>query len=320
MIVTSKEDSDVSILKSLRMPNGLFIAAPSEDYRWAWIRDNVWEAIGLEMAGDKTFVKTYHALFDVLKKHEKELDSNFIFAKYDPVTMEAYRGAWGNRQNDAVGLLLFKIGEIYKKGIAIFRDQSDISIAQKLVDYLERIEYWKCRDNGIWEENEEIHASSLGACVAGLKSVKGILQVKDEIIEKGEENLSKLLPRESDSKDSDLALLNLIFPFNIANGQSEQIISKVENSLVRDRGAIRYVGDKYFFNGGEAQWTMAFPWLAIIFKKLGNKKKYQHYMKKTEALKDGKKLPELYFSNVHSWNENTPLGWAHSLNIIAKFC
>ena len=64
----------------------------------------------------------------------------------------------------------------------------------------------------MWEENMELHASSVGACVAGLRSVKMLVNVKDELIQKGEETLRFLLPRESETKETDLSLLSLIYP------------------------------------------------------------------------------------------------------------
>ena len=79
--VSSRIKTDFRILKSLRSKNGLFIAAHSDSYRWAWIRDNIWEAMGLEAVGDKSFLKTYHALLDIFRKHEEHLDNNFVFAK-----------------------------------------------------------------------------------------------------------------------------------------------------------------------------------------------------------------------------------------------
>jgi GH15 family glucan-1,4-alpha-glucosidase len=278
--------------------------------------------MGLEAVGDKSFLKTYHALLDIFRKHEEHLDNNFVFAKYDPQTLDAYTGSWGNRQNDAIGLFLFKIGDLIIKGHPIIRDEKDREIVQKLIDYLEKIEYWNCRDNGVWEEDEEVHASSVGACVAGLKEIKGIFKVPNHLIREGQKTLEELLPKESETKKVDLALLNLIYPFNITNGCTKQILKNVEKMLVRKNGAIRYHGDQYFNEGGEAQWTMAFPWLALIYKKLGNKKKYQYYMRKAQEVRTGRgHIPELYFHDsgeVDYYNDNTPLGWAHSLSLIAQ--
>ena len=49
----------------------------------------------------------------------------------------------------------------------------------------------------MWEENQEIHASSVGACVAGLKSAKRIegIEVPDALIARGELTLRIMMPR-----------------------------------------------------------------------------------------------------------------------------
>jgi GH15 family glucan-1,4-alpha-glucosidase len=50
----------------------------------------------------------------------------------------------------------------------------DRRIVQKLVWYLSTLEYWHDPDSGMWEEDQEVHASSVGACVAGLESIKRV--------------------------------------------------------------------------------------------------------------------------------------------------
>ena len=177
----------------------------------------------------------------------------------------------------------------------------------------------------MWEENEEIHASSVGACVAGLKAVKKIpgIEVPNDLIEKGKESLMKLLPRESEKKFVDLALLSLIYPYNIITStQREEILKNVEYLLLRKKGVIRYKND-YYYNKNpdgyseEAEWCFGLSWLAIIYLKLGRIKKAEFFIKQMLSIDTKKGVPELYFSNTNKPNENTPLGWAESLFIVA---
>ncbi len=323
----------IKLLESLQYPSGLFAAAAltvKTGYSRAWLRDNVYASLGLEAAGNYDAVlKTYRALIEVLKKHEFKIDwmikepqpkaaYRYIHARYDPVTGDEINEEWGNKQNDAIGAILFKIGELVKKGI-IKLDDTDKRIIQKLVHYLNAIEYWKDADNGMWEENEEIHASSVGACVAGLIAVKDIVEVPDELIQKGKSALNALLPRESVTKETDLALLSLIYPYNIVDEkQREAILKNVEEKLLREKGVIRYAEDKYYSNGLEAEWTMGLAWLAIIYKQLGILNKYRYFMEKTfSAMNNKGELPELYYGGTSEHNENTPLGWAQSLYLVA---
>jgi phosphorylase kinase alpha/beta subunit len=325
--------NSVTLLNSLRHPNGLFSASKKDvvtGYNRAWIRDNIYTALGFEAVKDFKSVKnTYRAILDLLLKHEYKIDwairekpkyhYQYIHPRYDPHTMDEIWEEWGNKQNDSVGAFLFKLGGLEKKGIRIIRNNDDLRIIQKLVNYLQSIEYWHDADNGMWEENEEVHASSVGACVAGLRAVRFLVDVPKEMIKKGEETLNNLLPRESATKETDLALLSLIYPYNIVTEEQRSIILRnVEENLVREKGVIRYVGDQYYNKGlGEAEWTMGFPWLAIIYKQLNRPDKYAHYMRKTlEAFNDNGELPELYYccSDVH--NQNSPLGWSQALFLV----
>src|SRR3989338_8645825 len=230
----------IQILKKLQYPSGLVSAAAKDvktGYNLAWIRDNIYVSLGFEASNNISRVKKiYRALLDILIKHEEKIDwaivekpqhrYQYIHARYDPVTMNEIWEEWGNKQNDAVGALLFKIGELENKGMKIIRNKNDLRILQKLVYYLASIKYWHDKDNGMWEENEEIHASSVGACVAGLKKISKIIDVPPEIIQKGEETLRRLLPRESETKESDLALLSLIYPYNIVTPEQRDAILK----------------------------------------------------------------------------------------------
>ncbi|MBU0979176.1 MAG: glycoside hydrolase family 15 [Nanoarchaeota archaeon] len=315
-------------LKKLRYSSGLFAAASRQvrtGYNKAWLRDNVYEALGLENAKDITSLKkTYAALFDILLKHEKHIEeaikhkphqeNGYIHARYCPFTLEKFDEPWGNKQNDAIGAFLFKVADLEKKGISVIRDHKDMRILRKLVHYLKTIEYWHDKDNGMWEENMEVHASSVGACVAGLKAIKDIIRVPESLIYKGQKALDKLLPRESETKHVDLALLSLIYPYDVlTEKQRDMILDNVETFLVRDRGVIRYIGDQYYSNGKEAEWTFGFPWLARIYKDL-DKKRYRHYLMKSLQVMNWKgEMPELYFGESHRHNCNTPLGWAQAL-------
>ncbi|MFH1181662.1 MAG: glycoside hydrolase family 15 protein [Candidatus Woesearchaeota archaeon] len=322
------------MLESLQHPSGLFSASRKDvktGYNMAWIRDNVYIALGLEATQKtKELRKTYRALLDIFKKHEYKIDwmihepnpkmaFRYIHARFDPLTKNEINELWGNKQNDAIGAVLFKIGQLERKGIRIICNDSDLRIVKKLVAYLGAIEYWRDEDNGMWEENEEVHASSVGACLAGLKSISTVVDVPQEIIEYGQEALNSLLPCESETKETDLALLSLIYPYNIVTPeQREKILHNIETQLVRKKGAIRYKGDKYYGNGHEAEWVFGFPWLAIIYKMLNIPGRYAYYMKKTLQSANSKgELPELYYGGTEKHNENSPLGWAQALYLVA---
>ncbi len=324
--------NSLKLLRELRHDSGLFSAARKNvktGYDKSWIRDNFYTALALEIFDKEDVVKTYHALLDIFLKHEYKINHaikhkpkyayEYIHARYNPLTFQEFNEEWGNKQNDAIGAILFKIADLIDKDFPIIRNMNDLRIIQKLVFYLESIEYWHDKDNGIWEENEEVHASSVGACLAGLKKISKHVYVPLDLIKKGQESLNKLLPRESKTKEVDLALLSLIYPYNIvAKKQALEILENVESYLVREKGVTRYIKDKYYNNGIEAEWCFGFPWLAIIYKNLGITNKYYYYLQKSlNCLNENLELPELYLGGTNIYNENTPLGWGQSLLIIA---
>ena len=328
------------ILKSLQYESGLFAASKKGTgggYDKAWLRDNFYECLAFEVLGEYETVKeTYRAILDIFKKHEYKIDyaiskkplhtHQYIHPRYHPLTFDEYWEEWGNKQNDSIGCVLFKIGELERRQHGLVIDgEDDLRVLQKLVWYLSTLEYWHDADSGIWEEQEEVHASSVGACLAGIKMMRSVegIAVPEELITKGEETLHTILPRESERKFVDLALLSLIWPFDVVSKkEAKMILDNVEYHLLRQRGVIRYKGDHYYNKNEdgfseEAEWTFGLSWLSIIYDTLGHAAKAKEYLDKARATVTKRGLPELYFSNSTRHNDNTPLGWSESLFIVA---
>lgn len=332
----------LKILKRLQYKTGLFSASKKNvetGYDKSWLRDNFYETIAFEIIGDwKTVEKTYKAILELFLKHEEKIDYAIkekpsetfkrIHARFNPENFEEFWEEWGNKQNDAIGCILFRVGELEtKQKRSILKTKDHIRIINKLIDYLRAIEYWHDPDSGMWEEDEELHASSVGACVAGLKSVSRLsyIAVPRYLIKKGEDSLKLILPRESKRKFVDLSLLSLIWPYEVVSEeQKNKILENVEYHLLRERGIIRYKGDRYYNKNidqisEEAEWTFGLSWLAIIYEKMGNHEKAKELIKDLIAVDTPEGLPELYFSNTPEYNENTPLGWSESLFIVALY-
>ncbi|MBN2093763.1 MAG: glycoside hydrolase family 15 [Candidatus Zambryskibacteria bacterium] len=339
-------------IRGLQSDSGLFLASHSNvstGYNKAWLRDNFYTCLAFEEIGDWDIVKkVWKALLSVFIKHKNKISWasknkpyetwQYIHARYHPETFEEFWEEWGNKQNDAVGAILFKIGNLEERGIKIIETDEEKEIMQILVEYLGSIEYWHDPDNGVWEEGEEVHASSIGACVAGLKAMSKLnfIKIPHQIIENGEKALQKLLPRESKSKFVDLAQLSLVYPFNIVSeSKARDIVRHIEYHLERNKGIIRYKNDRYYNKNDdgfseEAEWCFGFSWLSIIYRQWaedGKKfhgitdeeddKKANEYLEKAINTIYDNQIPELYYSDSDKPNENTPLGWAESLFIIA---
>lgn len=328
------------ILKGLQYESGLFAASKKgkgEGYDKAWLRDNFYECLAFEVLGDyATVYQTYRSILEIFKKHEYKIDyaiakkpehtHEYIHARYHPETFDEYWEDWGNKQNDSIGCILFMLGqlEMMQPG-SMIETEEDRRVVQKLVWYLSTLEYWHDQDSGMWEEDQEIHASSVGACVAGLRMAKHIrgIEVPEDLIRAGKRALSEMLPRESQKKFVDLALLSLIWPYGVTSKrETDEILNNLEYHLLKNRGVIRYKGDKYY-NGNEdgvseeAEWTFGLSWLAIIHHKRGDHRRAREFLEQAKSVTSKRGLPELYYSNSDRYNENTPLGWSESLFIVA---
>lgn len=326
-------------LRKLQATSGLFTASAqdvSTGYDKAWLRDNYFITLGFQEIGEWDTVRDVgKALLGILSKHEYKIDWaihnkpheswQYIHARFNPETFDEYWEEWGNKQNDAVGEVLHLIASC-EAHEPIVETDAERAVLQKLVEYLNNIEYWHDPDSGIWEEDQEIHASSVGAVVSALKQARELayITIPEGMIEKGEETLRHLLPRESERKFCDLALLSLIYPFRVTTDEeTEEILRNIEYFNARNMGVIRYRSDCYYNKNAdgyseEAEWSMGHAWLAIIYAELGNTKKAVAYMKKAQhTVNEEGKIPELYYSHTKKPNENVPLGWAESMYIVA---
>ncbi len=317
----------VQVLDRMRLKNGAYTASLSKDYDYVWIRDVVYTVLPFQHCQSERYEKAFHALFDLFQSYEWKID---IHTKQKPVYLYEYIHAryskdlkelpveWGHAQNDAIGAFLWGVGEGNRLGKGVIRNDHDLRIVQKLVDYLECVQYWQAHDNGMWEENMELHASSVGACVAGLKAVKLLVNVKSDLIKKGEETLRFLLPRESQTKETDLALLSLIYPYRVVDRQmAERILSDVSSKLERTYGCIRYKDDQYYNEGQEAEWCFGFPWLGLCYLELGLMEQADYYLEKTlDIVPNNWEVPELYIGGKTLANGNCPLAWAVSMSLL----
>src|SRR6185437_16300069 len=86
-------------------------------------------------------------IFQIFLKHEAKIDAaiaskpqatyEYIHARFHPETFEEFWEEWGNKQNDAIGCILFRIGELeHHHKRQILNSEDRIRIVNKLVKYL----------------------------------------------------------------------------------------------------------------------------------------------------------------------------------------
>ena len=140
----------LKILKSLQYKSGLFAASKKDvktGYDKAWLRDNFYECLAFFVLEDfETCWHTYKTLLKVFQKHEYKIDiaikqkpqhrHEYIHARVHPETFDEFWEEWGNKQNDAIGAILWGIAQLENKGIKVIETPKDKKIVQKLVLYL----------------------------------------------------------------------------------------------------------------------------------------------------------------------------------------
>src|SRR5262245_28951254 len=104
---------DLAVLKSMRLKNGLSLAAPGGGYEKVWIRDNVYVALGLEAAGRHGAARRIcWGLLDILHCHSWKIDwvlwqrprcdYEYLHPRYT-ADGEEIPDPWGFKQHDAIG-------------------------------------------------------------------------------------------------------------------------------------------------------------------------------------------------------------------------
>lgn len=328
-------DKLYSVNNLLRKPySGLYVASVGNEYvNYVWVRDCYYQTKPMLKKEPEAYIQTYRSLLDYYKglnykynnkvdhliKNPSPLDNiRFIHPRFYP-NLNEITGDWGNLQIDALGYFFLGIAEGIKNGLQIIRDDSDNEIINKLIDVLVSIKYWNVHDNGIWEEKEEIHSSSLGAVLGGLIALEDVgFNMPLKIYKNGFRTMKNLLPSESLDKSVDLALLTLIYPFNIIDEEtSEIIIENVHKFLEKENGVNRYIGDVYYNVNGEAEWTFGFSYLFFYYIDRDFEKAEKYIEKIISSIDENGNIPELYFAGTKNANVNNPLGWSVSMAILA---
>lgn len=318
----------------LRKPySGLYVASLGEHYvNYVWVRDCYYQTKPMLKKEPEAYIQTYRSLLDYYKglnyKYDNKVDHlikkpfpldniRFLHPRFYP-NLKEITGDWGNLQIDAIGYFFLGIAEGMKEGLDIIRDDSDVEIINKLINVLVSIKYWTIHDNGIWEENTEIHSSSIGAVLGGLTALEDVgFNMPLKIYNNAKKTLQTLLPNESITKNVDLSLLTLIYPFNIIDETNKELILKnVHELLEKERGIIRYIGDKYYNVNGEAEWTFGFAYLFFSYVDTDFDLAEKYLEKLLLLIDENGFVPELYFSNTDKPNDNNPLGWSVAMTIL----
>jgi hypothetical protein len=277
-------------LTFLPYSSGLYPACelPAEEGRvtgmgMAWLRDNAHVADALYEA-DHTYesVRVSKAMLSVLNRNRHILDEanestdtpNNITRLPVRVNGDTLANDTESRvQNDSTGYTLWHVGRMINRA-ALMPSAYDVDTLLKTVGYLDKVQFWQDPDEGHWEEDERVQASSIGAVLAGVKEIKqymgsgykGRLDF-DRLLSLGADTLRTMLDKDvaalggsngyTSYRRFDAALLFLVEPLHVVEGErAEKIVQDIETRLVRETGVIRYPGDTY--------WEPRFPSIMAV--------------------------------------------------------
>jgi phosphorylase kinase alpha/beta subunit len=326
--------NSIAILKGLLdKKTGLPIAAGGKDYGYCWIRDSYYIMRPFLKIDQKVYKKGYESLCKYISTLDEKYDSKtdwlikkgrdgvnnmeFIHPRFYADSLNEITSEWGNTQVDSLGYLILGLAEAKKSGMYI---NGSAKCIDTLLNVLDAIRYWDCPDSGHWEENVELHSSSIGIVVDAISHLKEVAEHPhiENLLNKGREALTNLLPRESPTKRVDLAQAAIAcMPFNtLPEVIRDRIVDDISYSLEREHGAIRYHGDTYYqTNSKEMEWTFWFAYKGLYYSNIGDHKAASNYLGKlVEIYKENNgNIPEGYVDG--NPNPNTPLGWTVALMI-----
>ncbi len=298
-----------------------------------------------------------------------------LHAKYGTNTGLAVVGddEWGHLQLDASSLFLLMIAQMIASGLRLIYTLDEVNFVQNLVHYISRT--YCTPDFGIWERGNkinhgttEINCSSVGMAKAALEAMDGfnlfgnvasqeaVIHVIPSDIARSRFTLQGLLPRESNSKETDAALLSIIgYPGyaiedeELLEGTRDKIIRKLSGrygckrflldghqSSIEDATRLHYEPSELReFEHIESEWPLFYTYLLLDALMRENATDIKHWQKKLQPLfieQNGLALlPELYIvpkelieaeklnpgSQTRVANENLPLVWAQSLFMLS---
>lgn len=308
---------------------------------------------------------------------ETQSPSDALHAKYSASTMSMVvgDGDWGHLQLDATSLYLLVLAQMTASGLQIIFNLDEVAFLQNLVFYIESA--YCVPDYGIWERGDktnhglpELNGSSVGLAKAALEAMdeldlfggrggpSSVIHVLPDNSQKCHAVLQSMLPRESNSKEVDAALLPVIsFPaFAVEDAELIELTRKTIITKLQGRyGCKRFLRDGFrtaredpsrlyyepwelkIFEGIECEWPVFFCYLILDACFQGDAQTADYYdqqldkilIKNDEGIKlvpesytVPPELVELEYKEPHSQdrvvNGQLPFMWGQSLYVVSR--
>lgn len=269
-------------------------------------------------------------LFAMMKQSKKvelfknnQSTSNALHAKYSTSTGDTVVAdhEWGHLQLDATSIFILALAEMTAAGLRIIYTADEVDFVQNLVFYIERS--YRTPDYGIWERGNkinhgqpELNSSSIGMAVGALQAINGInlygprgspssiIHVLPDELTRNYTTLHSALPRESNSKEIDSALLSVIgYPafavhdVDLIKRTRDQIVHKLggkygfkrflrdgHQTVLENTTRLHYEPSELkIFEGIESQWPLFFTYMILEGLFLGNVDQVESYRAKLKC-------------------------------------
>ncbi|VDM37266.1 unnamed protein product [Toxocara canis] len=236
--------------------------------------------------------------------------------------MQQLDNVYGHLQMDLIALFLLALVQMTAGGVQVVFTHDEVCFVQNLVFYIERT--YRTPDFGMWERGTrynigepELHASSLGMVKAALEAINGfnlygasgtsasVIYVDIDGHNRNRTTFETILPRESNSKNTDAALLVAV-GWPAFGTHDPQLFEKTVNKCVRrlegKYGMKRFFRDGYHteledasrqhynihetcrFQDIECQFPMFFAFMVITSELRGNQESAKKYWDKLTEL------------------------------------
>ncbi|KHJ85549.1 hypothetical protein OESDEN_14722 [Oesophagostomum dentatum] len=216
-------------------------------------------------------VKTMRGILFCWMQQSSKLDAfksnispeNALHARFDlhsGMTLNRPSEQYGHMQMDLVALYILALVQMIASGAKVIYTHHEVNFVQNLVFYIERT--YRTPDFGMWERGTrynngkpELHASSLGMVKAALEAINGfnlygttgnsasVIYVDIDGHNRNRTTFETILPRESNSKNTDAALLMTVgWPAFASHDETliEKTVSKCVRKLEGKFGVRRY--------------------------------------------------------------------------------
>lgn len=326
----------------------------AKDYRYVWPRDAAYICIAADYldlhspnpSQEGNLLKIQEPYFKWLEKQPEDFKKEGLLYQNYSTNGKKFGCQF---QPDQMGITLWAIWRHFKNNISSARNYE--ILIKRLADGIcneWKGSYFFKNTSDLWEEGKRMTSTkmennftySLAACAGGLEKAELIfpnnenwektareMRAKiDEAYNKKEKyffrNHGKI-----DDKNVDASLLGLVWPFSIISANDKRIkntLKKMEERIVIDGGVHRYEFDYYDGEGtaqeGAGAWPLLNFWMAIYYAKAGNKKKAEKYFNWViEKIGDDGLIPEQIYGDFRDGHGVKPLGWSHSMFVIAFY-